>query len=169
MLCYRITKYNPVFRDSSGSYTKNEWTSFADVNKIFDGQIFALDEYLCVERAYCDVVMKFMDCLRVTHLYINSLEKNHFHVHKKRYTADIVAVVALLKEGMALEKKDIVVIIPLVLREIIWLKLDAPTMFAHFGYDYYMYVGSEARCISAITYAQENGLFVDGYESPYMD
>jgi len=35
---YRITKYNPMNRDANGAYLLNEWTSFSDIGKTFDGK-----------------------------------------------------------------------------------------------------------------------------------
>jgi hypothetical protein len=40
MYQYRITKYNPVFRDEKGRCTSEEWTSFGDV-----GEIVSVKEY----------------------------------------------------------------------------------------------------------------------------
>ncbi len=30
---WRVTKYNPTFRDENGTYIKDEWTSFSDIGK----------------------------------------------------------------------------------------------------------------------------------------
>jgi hypothetical protein len=61
-------------------------------------------------------------------------------------------------------------IVRLVLRELIWCKLEANAgLYFHFGWDYYMYcVGVElttenCNAITAI------GLFVEEFPSPYLD
>jgi hypothetical protein len=38
--------------------------------------------------------------------------------------------------------------------------------FVHFGYDYYMYVGSCAPCTDSVRYASGLGLFVESFTSP---
>jgi hypothetical protein len=39
--------------------------------------------------------------------------------------------------------------------------------FVHFGWDYYMYIGSSVNCPSLIKIAKDNGLFVEEVRSPY--
>jgi len=57
----------------------------------------------------------------------------------------------------------------LVLREILWCKLESTNGFyIHFGYDYYMYVGSPVSSQRAIDYGKQNGLYVEEMESPYL-
>ena len=58
---WRITKYNPVFRDEDGYYTlEKEWTCPSEIGKIIDEKEFTLDEYLPVEAAYVNTVMTFL-------------------------------------------------------------------------------------------------------------
>ncbi len=40
-------------------------------------------------------------------------------------------------------------------------------MYVHFGYDYYMYIGVNEKCLDAINSIQASGLFVEECESPY--
>ena len=44
MVEYRITKYNPANR-IDGIYITEEWTSFSDIGKIFDGTKLTQTEY----------------------------------------------------------------------------------------------------------------------------
>jgi hypothetical protein len=58
----------------------------------------------------------------------------------------------------------------LVLREILWCKLESENGFyIHFGYDYYMYIGGPAPSENSIAYGRQQGLFVEEMESPYLD
>ncbi|QSX06726.1 hypothetical protein JYG23_04550 [Sedimentibacter sp. zth1] len=54
---WRITKYNPQYRDSYGAYLKDEWTSLSDVGKQYDGKVFTKDEYLEYERLYIESII----------------------------------------------------------------------------------------------------------------
>jgi hypothetical protein len=55
----------------------------------------------------------------------------------------------------------------LVLREVVWCKMSGMRGFyAHFGYDYYMYLGGAAPDDFALSVPQ--GLYLEhGFESPY--
>ena len=56
---YRVTKYNPAFRDQSGAYTKDEWTFFGQIGRTFSGVPFTFDEYERVEQAYVQTALSF--------------------------------------------------------------------------------------------------------------
>lgn len=50
---YRVTKYNLAFRDSSGAYTRDEWISFGDIGRSFDGVKLTAEAYArrrCIHR-----------------------------------------------------------------------------------------------------------------------
>ena len=55
---WRITKYNPAFRNEKGAYLKNEWISISDVGKSFDGKILTLPEYQKAEDAYVATALR---------------------------------------------------------------------------------------------------------------
>src|SRR5476651_1262643 len=76
MFGWRITKYNPQYRDDSGAYLKNEWTCYSEIGKTFEGKIFTFEEYLKIENAYIQAVLLFMECLNLDSLRISCLEKN---------------------------------------------------------------------------------------------
>jgi len=82
-----VTKYNPRFRKSSGAYTRDEWTSFADIGHSFGGV------ELC--------------------------------------------------------------------------RLEGADAFVHVGWDYYMYVGVPRPCPAACRQANDLGLYVEDFASPY--
>ena len=48
MYKYRITKYNPQYRDDKDIFMKNEWTSYTDIGKIYNEHIFLKEEYLSI-------------------------------------------------------------------------------------------------------------------------
>lgn len=57
---YRVTKYNPAFRDHSGAYTKVEWTMFTQTGQTFSGVVLSSDEYERVEEAYVPSALSFL-------------------------------------------------------------------------------------------------------------
>ena len=57
MHCYRITKYNPKYRNSSGAYLKDGWTSISDIGTIYNGKKSTLKEYFKIEEAYVKAIL----------------------------------------------------------------------------------------------------------------
>jgi hypothetical protein len=57
---YRVTKYNPAFRDESDAYTKSEWTSFKDIGRTYSGVPLTTEEYERVEEAYVKSALSFL-------------------------------------------------------------------------------------------------------------
>src|SRR5262249_28598228 len=55
------------------------------------------------------------------------------------------------------------------LRDEIWCKLERlPHFFLHFGYDFYMYIGSHHDLPESVRFAVNTGLFVEECLSPYF-
>jgi hypothetical protein len=57
---YRVSKYNPAFRDESDAYTKAEWTSFKDIGRTYSGVPLTAEEYERVEEAYVKSALRFL-------------------------------------------------------------------------------------------------------------
>jgi hypothetical protein len=179
MFCYRLTKYNPVYRDSYGTYRKNEWTQYSDIGKTFDGKECTQDEYIGIENVYIQAIIDFMKCAGVSHLTIASLGNNQI---KNKNTniirslliqknipcdTDIITFIRSLKKDMVIDMGHISLLLQLVFREIIWCKLEAPTMYVHFGWDFYVYIGIKKECEAIIKKIEINGLFVEPCPSIY--
>lgn len=168
MFCWRIIKYDPKYRDKNGFYTREEWTSFSEIGKVFDNKLFTYRQYCKIEDAYVQSIQLFMDCLSLDSLQVTDLEK-----HDKRenifYDSSMLSIFESVKNNDNLNKRDISTLSRLVLRENLWCKLQSENMFVHFGYDYYMYIGSNMPCKSVISTIQELGLFIGVYNSPYLE
>ena len=75
---YRLSKYNPAYRDADGSYTKEEWTSISDIGKTFEGVTLQLEDYMHVEDAYIASFQLIMDECHVSSLQVTYLEKRGY-------------------------------------------------------------------------------------------
>ena len=75
MMNYRISKYNPKYRDEHGIYTRDEWTSISDVGEYFNGYEVTMEEYLETENRYVKAIDIILDYLKISYLYIMELEK----------------------------------------------------------------------------------------------
>lgn len=151
MYQYRVTKYNPAFRDEKGLYTRDEWTFFAQV-----GKLVSIEEYLQVEMAYIKSALTFLREADVILLQIRGLENS-----KKPPLS--------LTEGEQLNLHELELTFKRVLREEIWCRFEGKEAFVHFGWDYYMYIGVSSNCPKACEFAKSLGLFVEEFRSPYAE
>lgn len=173
MYFYRITKYNPKFRDSQDIYLREEWTSFYDVNNYYGKEKFTIEEYLETEKSYIEAIFMIMSLNEVKCLEVKELES--YFTEKE-----------ILKDDSYLEDEDIEVfrkvnnnkliyisniksLIKLILRNHLWCKLDnSNRMFIHFGHEYYMYIGSLISIKDIIEKINKSGLYVEEEQSPYL-
>ena len=151
---YRITKYNPEFRNLSGAYLRDDWTSSADIGKRFDGVLLTSDRYRIVESAYLKVASAFLAEAGISQLKVVGLENQP-------------PFKSAPEEGAVVSLDEVPTILQSLLREEFWCKLEGSTSFLHVGYDYYMYVGVPKVCVNSSALARTLGLFVETFQSPY--
>jgi hypothetical protein len=153
---YRVTKFDPAFRDASGAYTKEEWTSFRDIGQPKGGVTLTEEDYVCTESAYIDVAQKFIAEDGGPALRVVGVENS-----AGRARPPI--------EGEVVSERDLAAVCRSILREEFWCRLEAGGRFLHFGYDYYMYVGVKSACPASVAAAVASGLFVERFQSPYFE
>lgn len=150
---FRISKYNYAYRQN-GIFMKEDWTSISDVGKVYGGKKFTYREYESVEAKYLSLIKLICNELKISHMQITDLED---YSYKCSYS-----------NGTVLKSiDDILNVAKDCLREKYWCKLSSNSHFFHFGYDFYLYVGStlDYTCLSEL--AHEVGLFVEAENSPY--
>lgn len=150
---YRITKYNPANR-VDGVYTADEWTGFSDVGKVFGGTKLSQNVYLQTEQAYIACCLELIEKAQISKLSINQAE---YYTEGSRFPSRISTPQEIRK------------VITACLREQCWLKLVAEDFFIHFGYDFYMYIGSSLPVESIAETATHYGLYCEQFPSPYHD
>lgn len=171
MYSYRITKYNPKNRNDSGWYTINEWTAISDIGHIYNGVKFSKKPYFEIENSYIASIRIVMEFLHLKILSVSNLEKRSTRPRFKRYSSkSMQELYKSVTENMELHKEQISDMARLVLRELIWCQLNnSNNMFVHFGYDYYMYIGSSKKLPDNLKNKIEKmGLFVEDFDSPYL-
>lgn len=172
MYNWRITKYNPIYRTSSGAYNIDDWTSFSDIGRIYGGKEINFSDYIAIESAYIKAITSFMEELEIDSLEVKNLEKNSDRLElpdiNTMYSKEMIEMFLNVHNNLVADKSSINILCRLVLREYLWCKLEiASTMFVHFGHDYYMYIGSIKECKDAIGKIIKSGLFVEAFKSPY--
>jgi len=153
---FRVTKYNPKFRDSRGVYTRDEWTSFADIGEMFNGAELSSEEYQRVEDAYVSAAIAFLREANVQQLTVNRLENAGGRFIQ-------------VADGGSLSLQKISEVLRQLRREEFWCRLEGSNAFVHVGWDYYMYIGVPHSCPSAQRHAEQLGLFVEDFASPYHE
>lgn len=170
MQFYRITKYNPAFRDKEGRYVNEEWTSVYDIGKKFNNKILTPDDYLFSENQYISILLKIIKDVKIPYLVIKELEQDLLEVEIKKKKLSEIGINGSIYDNLPFRNNKKIEIIcfdeifKLILREIIWCKLEfKKKFFIHFGYDFYVYVG----CNSKIDF-NNNFLFLESIKSPYL-
>lgn len=153
---YRVTKYDPAFRDASGAYTKQDWTSFSDIGRVFGDRTLSREDYLRVESAYIDIAMGFIAEDGARSLCAIGVENHGGFAHAP-------------KEGDVVSSGDLAAVCRSILRDEYWCRLEADGRYLHFGYDFYLYVSVKNQCAGSIQAAAGLGLFVEEFASPYSE
>jgi hypothetical protein len=175
MNSWRVTKYNPKFRDQTGNYTRadEEWYLYSQIGSIYNGVKFSYNDYKKVEDAYVKAILYFMRDARLTMLQVVELDKPKKKLAiTKHYSKKMIQAVNSIKEGELVDITAIAYIARWNLRDMnvpYRCILQSKDMFVHFGWDYYMYIGSTYECKNAIVQIEELGLFVEPMKSPYFD
>jgi hypothetical protein len=174
MLSWRISKYNPKFRNKKSEYQKDEWTSCYDIGKLYNEKEFYVKYYMSVENAYINVLLSFLDITNTTVLIVKNLEKYNDNININEssliYTEEMLKLFERIEENSVLEINDILNLCRLILREQLWGKLEnESSLYVHFGYDYYMYFGCSKNCKGLDEIIVKNGLFIEKLKSPYYE
>ena len=128
----------------------------SDIGRTFDNAVLTETEYQRAEDAYSTTAVAFLREAGVYSLTVAGLE-NHG------------AVPLPFAEGATLGLSEIGEVVPQLLREESWCRLEGALAFVHVGYDLYMYVGVPVACPDAVALAQQLGLFVEPFLSPYRE
>jgi hypothetical protein len=166
---WRITKYNPALRNLQGHYLAEDWIAISDIGRFFTGKQLTYEDYFSCESAYASSVLSFLSEAGLSSLRVTELENHYVADVKVERLRDIVFQPALLKAGSIVGGRDLEDIIRLILREVLWCKLiETNKFYVHFGWDYYMYIGSMVPSYAAIRHAELRGLFVEEMASPRL-
>lgn len=169
---FRVTKYN--HEKFGTSEYMDDWTSVSDVGKTFGGKALTPEVYIETENKYIYLLCEFMEENNV--FSFNVCNSEIYHVEKSLDKIDSLGVwmpkgakeliYSISKTKKIEGKKNISILARLILREILWCRLEHPRMFVHFGYDYYMYVGCNKK-IDENRYTE--GMYIEPFKSPYLD
>ncbi len=165
---YRITKYNPTWRDCNDVYTRSEWTSVYDFAR---SKRLPLQTYLETEKAY---IATYLDILRANHVVMLQLRQveNALTVQECLQTADAYGIsltdAQLLflqnaDENTAFAIDDFVTVFQLIIRELLWGSIQSSdgTVVITVGYDYYTYITCPEITQDLIAAAKRRSIYIE--------
>lgn len=161
---YRISKYNPKYRNQKGVFLNNEWTSYWDIGKTYSGKIFYEYEYLNIEKLYCNCIISILKTLEINKMIINNLEKHSLDKREKEVlkSLDALNVFYNIKNNLIINIDNIYILLQLLLREILWCKLKTTSNFKIvIGYDMYVYIYCDNIPFNIIEYYKKTSLFIE--------
>ncbi len=161
MNCYRISKYNPEFRDESGRYTREEWTSISDIGKVFSGEKLTKEKYIQAEESYINAVKMVLSQNKVDELMIAGLERYYDDTDIYDLSYDEQKLLTQIKDNMSVRWDTVELIIKMALRENLWCVLKSEKVEIQFGYDYYMYIKCDNIQPTIIQKLFDNNVFVE--------
>ena len=173
MYYYRITKYNPKYRDEYGAYTKDEWIDISCIGHTDAGVLLTGSEYLRVEENYWNTIAYLLELCGVKRMRITSLEKRSevmhmrfmFSEYRTMYLDDLHKAI---KGKKPIGISEIEIMSRLCLRTHAWCRLVGKrNTFIHFGYDYYMYFGTSIDH-EIDKERVPKGIFIENFKSPYL-
>ena len=74
---HEIVKYRPEFYDKKGRYQKDEWTSFSDVGKEYEGRIVTMEEYLEIENRFISITHAILEEAGCKYITLGYVENSH--------------------------------------------------------------------------------------------
>lgn len=150
---YRVSKYDPRNR-ADGVYTRDEWTGFTDVGRIFNGQKFSMEEYKLAEQRHIEFL-----CVLAEREHAFPLTIRGFEAPEQRESAEL--------HGRSVSREELPGLLRSIMREDCWCRLEGRDFFIHFGYEYYMYVGCSFTQEGISQLATEYNLYAEPMISPY--
>jgi len=169
---YRITKYNPLFRDAEGRFNRDDWTSISDIGKVFDNQVLTIVMYKKTEDSYIKAVHLTMDFLNLPYLHAKNIIKSFpddqflalINDNIKLYPKDMLHYYFSTNKNEKITHEDIDKHCRFQLREDVGSALIYPQKFKLFiGYDYLMSVHSHIQLDPIFQTIQNLGLFVEEF------
>lgn len=136
IICFQISKYNPIYRDEQGRYQRDEWTDFSDIGKEFEDGILTFGNYEQVEQRYLSVIYSCFSLFQERNIYLTDIE-----YYSQPIEEDLVPIYEKIVAGsLVFTLSDLPNLIQLILRNYIWAKIIGEEIECHFGFDFYMYL-----------------------------
>ena len=169
MQWHEITKYSPEgYHDRV--YTLDEWTSFYDIGKSFNGSVLTFQEYHEFEKRHIDVVSQLLsetNCRFLIIEYIEIYKDSLIHDLKKSpYNEELLKHIKLfmgMGKGRRIHINLLEPVLKFWLREYCYMILSNKSKHLKFEiyYDYYLNVCCDVSTRRLREIVNSNGLYLD--------
>jgi len=173
MYKYRITKYNPSFRDDNGAYLKDDWISISEIGETFDAGELTLDEYKKTEDGYIKAIQLIMDYLSVPYLIITNVDipdpsdeifQKRIKKFRQFYTDEMLEYYSIAKNNDKVNKEKVDFHCRFMLREDIYSNVHYPRKMKVFiAYDYLMGIHTSKSLEPIFPLLKETGLYIEDF------
>lgn len=173
MYKYRITKYNPSFRDDNGAYLKDDWTAISDIGRSFDEGKLTPNEYKKNEDAYIIAIHLIMDYLSVPYLIITNVDipdptdeifQKRIKKFREFYTEEMLDYYSKAKNNDKLNKEKVDFHCRFMLREDIYSEVHYPRKMKVFiAYDYLMGIHTSKSLKPIFPLLKKQGLYIEDF------
>ena len=166
---FRITKYNLKKRDKQDRYLVNDWTSISDLFKKYKYED-AVKIYKDVEDKFIEVYTSIFSENKIEKMIINSLalyldDEDADYIEKRSFDLNLNDL-SWLTDKSEISGKQIEDVLKLLLRGLIWCKLDWEIVYLHYGDDYYTYIGGVEISDELINNAKKSNIYIEICDSP---
>ena len=148
---FTIVKYITEGYNHNGNYIFDEWTSYSDICKVYDGSVLTKDIYLLFEERYIKAARLFLEFVNAENFVLSDLNKySTKKTFKKKDDLVLWNAYESLKNNEVFNVIQLPEIIKIVLREYAQLSIIINDNFnstIHFGFDYYMYFDSKKKFV----------------------
>src|SRR5215471_12313219 len=144
MYWWRVTKYDPRYRDKSGLYLRDEWIGASQIGSEFVDGVLSQEEYLRVEGLYAAAVVQFWMASGEPPLQIQALEcSSSFGLPPQTdELGDVGFGDWRPVNGECVPAARLEALVRWCLRNLGWCRLVGNGFSVDFGYDFYMHIGT---------------------------
>jgi len=165
---YRVTKYNPAYRNEKGWYMRDDWTDYSEVVKT--GAKREYDEYKKIEDLYIHYLQIGLQSAADKTFVVSGLER--YKAEIKKYVDRLQdcnkELLFKIKNNYKCSITEVLDIARLILRILVWCTFDSTSSYIDFSYEYYMFVGGVYYDESTIKEAALNGIYIEEMDSPML-
>ena len=171
---YRITKYNPLFRNDEGRYLVEDWIAVSDIGSVFNGKELTMEEYKKTEDSYIAAIKLIMEYLNIPYLraadvirsFPLEMFKSLINDYNELYSDEMMEYYSSEKGNYTLTKEKVDFFCRLLLREDIGATIYYNRKMKVFiGYDYLMGVHTSKSLEPIVPVIHKLGLFVEDFSS----
>lgn len=168
-MIYRLSKYNPAYRNNEGAYRKNEWTSICDIGTEYDDGILTVSTYLKVEESYCKVVKAILEKYSESSFSIQRVERyvdtTSASLIVNKYGIDFsindIFHFNAIKQNHKISIDEVEFYLKFLLRELVWYVLVGKEISITVGHDYYVHLQSKNPLETFEDYVANEGLYLE--------